>query len=158
MTEKLTIPTIRKRLDTLLKVVRYYGSHDGVTNRCATCAEKLPIPIKELQCGHFIKRGNQALKYVSINLMPQCRRCNHFLDGAQDKAAWYIVHKYGVEELDWLVETDIKWLKGLIPPLKKSQLITYYNYWLGENRRIEEKWKTKLIPSTWKPIPTDEKK
>lgn len=152
MNKKVTVQTIRKRLDTLLKVVRYYGSHDGITNRCATCQNGMPIPIKELQCGHFIKRGNQALKYVSINLMPQCRRCNHFLDGAQDKAACYIIHKYGVEEFDWLIETDRQWLQGLISPLKKDQLIKYYNYWLGENRRIEEKWNVQLVPKTWKPL------
>lgn len=152
MKEKITVPTIKKRLDTLLKVVRYYGTQDGITNRCATCANGLPIPIKELQCGHFIKRGNQALKYVSVNLMPQCRRCNHFLDGAQDKAAYYILHKYDINTFDWLIETDRKWLNGTIPPLKKSKLIMYYNYWLGENRRMEEKWGVKLIPHTWEPI------
>lgn len=156
MSEKITVPMIRKRLDTLLKVVRYYGTNDGVTNRCATCANSLPIPIKELQCGHFIKRGNQALKYVSINLMPQCRRCNHFLDGAQDKAAYYILHKYGIEEFDWLIETDKKWLRGEIPTLKKDKLIMYYNYWLGENRRIEAKWNVQLVPHTWLPIETRE--
>ena len=152
MAEKLSVPTLKKRLDTLLKVVRYYGSQDGITNRCATCVTHLPIPIKELQCGHFIKRGNQKLKYVSVNLMPQCRRCNHFLDGAQDKAAYYILNKYGVDELKWLVETDIEWQRGQLPPLRKSDLAQYYNYWLSENRRIEEKWRIQLIPKSWEPV------
>lgn len=145
---KLTMPEMRKRLDTLLKVVRYYGSVDGVTNKCATCGETFLI--KELQCGHFIKRGNQQLKYVAVNLMPQCRRCNHFLDGAQDKAAYYIIHTNSLEDFDWLVETDKKWLKGLLRPLKRDQLVDYYNYWLRENRRLEDKWKIKLIPVAWK--------
>lgn len=142
---------MEKRLDTLLKVVRYYGSKDGVTNRCATCPSRFPYPIKELQCGHFIKRGNKRLKYVSVNLMPQCRRCNHFLDGAQDKAAYHIIEKYSVEDFKWLVETDRKWLNGELSPLKRADYVTYYNYWLGENRRIEEKWKVKLIPKSWGP-------
>ena len=145
---KLTVPEMRKRLDTLLKVVRYYGSLDGVTNKCATCGEIFLT--KELQCGHFIKRGNQQLKYVSVNLMPQCRRCNHFLDGAQDKAAYHIIHTNSLEDFDWLVETDKKWLRGQLNPLKRDQLVDYYNYWLRENRRMEDKWKTKLIPATWK--------
>ena len=81
--------------------------------------------------------------------MPQCQRCNHFLDGAQDKAAYYIIKKYGVEEFNWLVESDMKWLRGQIAPLKRNQLVTYYNYWLSENRRMEEKWKVQLIPKTW---------
>ena len=146
----LTVDVLKKRLDTLLKVVRYYGSWDGVTNQCATCGETFPI--KDLQCGHFIKRGDLVLKYVSVNLMPQCRRCNHFLDGAQDKAAYRIIHTNSLEDFDWLVETDKKWLKGLLSPLKKEQYVEYYNYWLGENRRIEEKWGIKLIPSSWNPV------
>lgn len=149
MDKKLTIPVLRKRLDTLLKVVRYYGTQDGATNTCATCATKLPIPIKDLQCGHFIKRGNQRLKYVSVNLMPQCRRCNHFLDGAQDKAAYYILNKHGVETLKFLVENDFEWLSGEQKPLKRAELVKYYNYWLSENRRIEDKWKVSLIPKSW---------
>lgn len=146
-TKKLTIDTLKKRLDTLLKVVRYYGSTDGTTNTCATCGKTFTIP--ELQCGHFIKRGDLALKYVSINLMPQCRRCNHFLDGAQDKAAYHIIKKTSVEDFNWLVETDFKWQQGLIKNLSRAKYVVYYNYWLGENRKIEEKWGVKLIPQSW---------
>lgn len=149
-TNNLTVDTLKKRLDTLLKVVRYYGTIDGVTNRCATCGETFFI--KDLQCGHFIKRGDLVLKYVSANLMPQCRRCNHFLGGAQDKAAYYIIHTKSLEDFNWMVETDKKWLLGQLPSLKKEQYIKYYNYWLAENRRIEEKWGTNLIPSSWNPI------
>lgn len=150
MSEKLTVTTLKKRLDVLLKVVRYDGTVDGITNYCKTCPIKTPTLIKDLQCGHFIKRGNQSLKYIEENMMPQCRRCNHFLDGAQDKAAYYILHKYGVHELDWLIETDIKWQQGLISPLKKSDFIRYYNHWLVKNRIVEKMWNIKLIPSNWK--------
>lgn len=138
-----------KRLDTLLKAVRYSGSADGLTNKCATC--RGTFPIKELQCGHFIKRGNQRLKYVSINLMPQCRRCNHFLDGAQDKAAYYIIDKYGLDDFKMLVETDWKWLSGSLDKLKRDELVQFYNYWLMYNRHMEEKWKIKLVPASWEP-------
>ena len=147
MEEKLTVPVMKKRLDTLLKAVRYRGSMDGVTNKCATCRKTFPI--KELQCGHFIKRGNQVLKYVSVNLMPQCRRCNHFLDGAQDKAAYYVITHYELEDFKWLVETDFAWQAGQLDNLKREDLVRYYNYWLSYNRRMEDKWKTKLIPKTW---------
>ena len=146
---KITVPMMTKRLDTLLKAVRYSGSADGLTNKCATC--RGTFPIKELQCGHFIKRGNQRLKYVSVNLMPQCRRCNHFLDGAQDKAAYYIIDKYGLDDFKMLVETDWKWLSGSLGKLKRDELVQFYNYWLMYNRHMEEKWKIKLIPVSWEP-------
>lgn len=146
--EKLTVPTIRKRLDTLIKNVRYRDSEDGETNICATCRRKFPI--KELQCGHFIKRGNQVLKYQQENLMPQCRRCNHFLDGAQDKAAYYILRKFGIYTFAKLVETDFEWLDGKLTPPKKKDLVESYNMWLKITREEELKWGKKLIPTSWK--------
>ena len=149
MDKKLTVQVMRKRLDTLLKAYRYSGTNDGVTNRCATCRELYPI--RELQCGHFIKRGNQRLKYVSINLMPQCRRCNHYLDGAQDKAAYYIIEKYGLDDFKMLVETDWKWLNGELANLKRDDIVHFYNYWLNYNRHIEDEWGVKLIPVSWEP-------
>lgn len=149
ISSKLTVPVMTKRLDTLLKAVRYSGSTDGVTNKCATCNGVFPI--KDLQCGHFIKRGNQRLKYVSVNLMPQCRRCNHYLDGAQDKAAYRIIEKYGVETFKMLVENDWRWQSGQQPRLKRSELVDFYNYWLMYNRHIEETWKIQLIPKSWEP-------
>ena len=140
---------MKKRLETLLKVVRFDNSDNGVINKCVTCANSMIYEIKDLQCGHFIKRGDLALKYEPTNLMPQCRRCNHFLDGAQDKAALYILDKYGEKEFRRLVETDIKWLNGEIEPLKRKDYVHYYNLWLERNRQMEEKWGIKIIPKAW---------
>ena len=149
MAERLTVPVMKKRLDTLLKVVRYYGSPDGEYNYCATCPQMTEYKISELQCGHFIKRGNHVLKYERNNLMPQCRRCNHFLDGAQDKAAVYILDRYGTDELRRLVYTDNDWLLGRLKEPNREQIVFYYNYWLQENRFMENQWSKKLIPKSW---------
>ena len=148
MVEKLTVPTMKKRLDTLLKAVRYEDSPDGKINICQTCLMIFPIP--ELQCGHFIKRGDQQLKYVPTNVFSQCRRCNHFLDGAQDKAAYYIIKTHGLKAFNDLIETDYKWLAKKLPTLKRKDFVEYYNFWLGYNRHIERTYKIKLIPATWK--------
>lgn len=148
MEEKLTLSTIKKRLDQLLKVVRYFDSEDGETNCCITCRKKFPI--KELQCGHFIKRGNLFLKYYNKNLARQCARCNRFLDGAQDKFAYYIITKYGLDDFKYLVEKDYEWLDGKIATPKRKDYVDYYNYWLRENRRVEKQFNIKIIPTSWK--------
>lgn len=150
MAKKLTVSEMKKRLDVLLKVVRYYGSPDGGEhNYCATCPKPILYKISDLQCGHFIKRGNQRLKYEGENMMPQCRRCNHFLDGAQDKAAVYILDRYGECTLREFVKKDKQWLNGELSPLKREDYVHYYNEWLERNRRVEYELDAKLIPSSW---------
>lgn len=149
MAKKLTVDTMKKRLDTLIKAVRFDNTENGVTNKCVTCAHSLIWEIRDLQCGHFIKRGDLVLKYEPTNLMPQCRRCNHFLDGAQDKAALYILDAYGEKELRRLVETDKKWLNGELEPLRRKNYVHYYNFWLERNRYLEKQWGLKLIPKAW---------
>ena len=146
---KLTRPVMEKRLDELLKVVRYRNAETPEYNVCATCQRQFPI--KELQCGHFIKRGNLVLKYDDMNLMPQCRRCNHFLDGAQDKAAYHIIQTYGLHNFQALIHTDYAWLDGKLKKPGREQIVRYYNHWLAINRETEKRWNIKLIPASWEP-------
>ena len=149
MAQKIDRPTLEKRLDQLLKIVRYRDSENGETNFCATC--KKEFKIKELQCGHFVKRGNLALKYNEKNLMPQCRRCNHFLGGAQDKAAYYVLKKYGIDCFNELIEKDFEWLDGKLKKPTKNNIVYFYNYWLAKNRETEQRLGIKIIPSSWEP-------
>lgn len=146
--DKLTVPELQKRLDVLIRVVRYKGSPDKKQNLCVTCHRFFPI--QELQAGHFIKRGDLVLKYDETNIYAQCRRCNHYLDGAQDKMAYWIVETYGARELRRLVETDFKWLAGELPKPKREDYVKAYNYWLRENKNIERHLEIKLIPENWK--------
>ncbi len=143
----LTTKQIKARLDQLLKVVRYNldSPTEGI---CETCRTKHAI--KELQAGHFIKRSDLWLKYDPRNLMAQCIRCNHFMDGCQDKAAYVVIKKYGLDTFNQMVELDYKWLaQEKKPGLKKNELIHHYNYWLRKNREVEQKLNIKLIPNNW---------
>lgn len=148
--EKLTVTILKKRLDVLLRSIRYMGSEDGIHNVCATC--KKEFLISELQCGHFIKRGNMVLKYEPRNMMPQCRRCNHFLDGAQDKAAKFVIDVHGLDCFNDFIETDYKWLNGELKTIGKKEYVEYYNLWLNATRAIEKKFDIKIIPGTWEPV------
>lgn len=145
---KLTVAQMKKRLDVLLKTVRYLGEDcDGQSNVCVTCRKRFPI--KELQCGHFIKRGNQVLKYDSHNVWPQCARCNHFLGGAQDKMAYETIRRLGFDEFERLVETDRSWQEGELPNLKRVDLAEAYNYWLDKTRMVERQFSVQLVPESW---------
>jgi Bacteriophage Lambda NinG protein. len=78
---------LRKRLiDRLDKIVSIYVrtiySKNGYC-RCYTCEAKGLI--KEMDCGHFVKRGYMNTRWDLDNLRVQCTRCNRFLDGNQDE-------------------------------------------------------------------------
>ena len=146
---QLTVPILKKRLDVLLRCVRYMGEYDITTdtNTCITCLKRFPI--KELQCGHFIKRSNQQLKYDSRNLGRQCIRCNKYLDGAQDKMAYWCIKNEGLDTFNDLIMTDYRWQQGLLPTLKRKDYVEYYNFWLTLARSIEQTVGKQLCPHSW---------
>lgn len=68
-------------LDALVsKFVRqHYADHRGLC-KCYTCSTVLPW--KELDAGHYIKRGCMYLRFdVARNIRPQCVFCNRMKDG-----------------------------------------------------------------------------
>ena len=151
MLTKLTIKQLKTRLDQLLKVVRY-NTGSPETGQCCTCLKIYPI--KELQAGHFIKRSNLRLKYRPTNLMAQCIRCNHYMGGCQDKAAYYVIQTHGIEEFNHLIQDDFEWLAlPKKPNLSRDEYAKAYNYWLKRNREMEAELGVKLIPKTWNIAP-----
>jgi len=79
--------TLKKRLiDRLDKIISIYVrtlySKNGMV-RCFTCDAVKPI--KEIDCGHYIKRSNMNTRFDLDNLRPQCVACNRFRDGMQDE-------------------------------------------------------------------------
>lgn len=77
----------RKRLiDRLDKIVSIYVrtlySKNGYV-KCYTC--DIVRPIKEMDCGHYIKRQYMNTRWDLDNLRVQDTRCNRFLDGNQDE-------------------------------------------------------------------------
>ena len=55
---------------------------------CVTCNVKKPW--KELQAGHYEKRGKNQLRYDETNVHPQCVGCNVFQKGNYTRYARYI--------------------------------------------------------------------
>lgn len=50
-----------------------YANPEGIVT-CYTCDE--PFHYKDIQNGHFVKRGSNATRFEEANNRPQCPRCN----------------------------------------------------------------------------------
>ncbi len=65
--------------------------------RCYTCMRV--IPVKELQCGHYVSRSYLALRYDEKNAHAQCVSCNVFKHGNMTVYAIQLINEYGVDIL-----------------------------------------------------------
>lgn len=78
---------------------------------CYTCGTILPI--KEVDNGHYQKRGHQATRYHEDNCRPQCKTCNGDTkhNGKQDEFRVNLVNEIGeerVHEVERLSKTVFK--------------------------------------------------
>lgn len=72
--------TLVKRLDEVTsKYVRLYYADKRGEARCYTCG--VLKNWKELDCAHFIKRGNIHTRFDLDNLRVCCQKCNRYLAG-----------------------------------------------------------------------------
>ena len=68
---------------------------------CYTCTERRQW--KELQCGHFIRRGYFTVRLDKRNARPQCQRCNEELGGRPDIFEECLREELGDNEVDNLI-------------------------------------------------------
>lgn len=100
--KKPSLSSLEGKLDSLLsQYVRLSAADEGGTVRCVTCPRLMHW--KESQCGHWVKRQHRAVRWDERNVGVQCKRCNHFLDGAQDEFAQHIIAQHGNHVLDELL-------------------------------------------------------
>jgi hypothetical protein len=88
---------LKKRADTIWsKYIRY---RDGEVKNgewqslCITCQQWKPL--KSMQCGHFVSRTCNLLRYDEENTNAQCVGCNMFKGGEQYEYARQLDLKYG---------------------------------------------------------------
>lgn len=62
---------------------------------CITCPPGNPRPIKNLQCGHFMSRQYNVLRYDELNTAPQCYGDNVMQQGKQYEFGLQIDRLYG---------------------------------------------------------------
>jgi len=96
---KPTISKLKKDADKWYsKACRYRFASlvDGEwVAECITCQNGLKKPLKELQCGHFMSRQYNILRYDSENTAPQCYGCNVRQQGKQFEFGIQIDLLYG---------------------------------------------------------------
>jgi hypothetical protein len=68
---------------------------------CITCDKT--VHLSEADCGHFISRGNQSVRYDERNSNLQCRKCNRFESGRQYEHGKAIDLKWGKGTADELL-------------------------------------------------------
>lgn len=77
--------------------------------KCCTCGKLFEY--KKATCGHFVKRGENAVRLDERNAHAQCALCNGTHDGKQKEHAEFIDKKYGkgtAEELRNLSKQPFK--------------------------------------------------
>jgi hypothetical protein len=90
------------KLDRLFSIiVRNRNSLDGL-NTCYTCGQVLPI--KELQCGHFLSRRYFGTRWNFDNARPQCNSCNVMKQGNLEIFEQELRNEIGDEKYNSLVK------------------------------------------------------
>ena len=95
-----SISSLKKKADRLHSIkVR---QANGVYARCYTCGVKKRW--QELQCGHFISRSCNQLRYDERNTKPQCVACNVFKHGNIPEFAAHLIKDYGPDIIKQLTK------------------------------------------------------
>lgn len=110
-------------------VVRQRGCDRNGYNTCYTCGAKYHW--KDLDCGHYIKRGYMQTRWELANLRPQCRHCNRILSGNYSIYERKIRQELGTDEVQKLWDRAYKTdkistieLELLLTKMKKLLLST----------------------------------
>lgn len=95
---KLTVAKLKKLADKYYSLATRYrfAEKRGDTwyAQCITC--QVEKPIKQLQCGHFMSRRHNILRYRDENTAAQCYGCNVMSQGRQYEFGIAIDELYGV--------------------------------------------------------------
>lgn len=92
--KKPTVSSLKKKADKVFsEYIRRSAADDNGYAPCVTCGAVKPW--REQQCGHFISRGHNSLRYDRRNCHVQCPGCNVFKHGNYPCYAIFMVETYG---------------------------------------------------------------
>jgi len=74
---------------------------------CYTCCKRFHW--KQLQCGHFLKRGNMSTRFDEDNCRVQCASCNVWNEGNYKKYTEKLKRELGDERFNALIERGKKY-------------------------------------------------
>lgn len=93
--------TSKTKLDRIFS--EYIRRRDADKNGniiCISCGKI--IDWKQSDCGHYINRRHNALRYDEKNCNAQCRSCNRFDEGNIQGYRKGLIKKYGIKEVESL--------------------------------------------------------
>lgn len=113
---------MEEKLDTIFSLfIRLrYSDHQGYVS-CYTCTKRLHWT--QAQCGHYIPRGNHAVRWDEQNARPQCKDCNEFNSGRNDIFREELIEDLG-EEVVLALEERAR--VGGYPDLSKQKALLSY--------------------------------
>jgi hypothetical protein len=111
------------------KYIRLRDSKNGI-GTCITCHRKKDW--KYMDCGHYIKRQHISTRYDEQNCNIQCKHCNAFEQGANEKYKVAIDIKYGKGVAD---ELELK--KQMRAKLSTKDLLFIADYYKSKFNDIQ---------------------
>lgn len=89
-----SVASLKKRADKYHSIyIRMRDSDTHGIGECITCNKK--VHWRHAQCGHFVSRSNNKLRYDELNTNLQCVGCNMFKSGEQYLYSKALDEKYG---------------------------------------------------------------
>lgn len=84
----------KKKADKYFSLyIRSRDSNANGLSQCITCGTFKSW--KDMDCGHFISRRFESVRYDERNAHSQCKKCNRFENGNQFEHGMKIDEKYG---------------------------------------------------------------
>ena len=100
--KKKTVAKLKKECDAIYsKWLRLSNADHAGNVACYTCGKVAHW--KTMQCGHYISRRWNNLRFNQVNTKVQCVGCNMFKAGASDTYAVNLIRDFGegiLQELD----------------------------------------------------------
>ena len=82
------------------RYIRLRDCDENGIGTCCTCG--VMKPVKQMDCGHFIKRQHMATRFSEYNCAIQCKRCNAFEQGRNEDFERYLIKRWGEDRVNLL--------------------------------------------------------
>lgn len=115
--------TLGEKLDAAFsRFIRLtYADYRGYVH-CFTCSAIKNW--KEMDCGHWIPRGNEAVRWNTNNGRPQCEDCNRFNNGRPEVFEEELREEIGDEQVELLL---LRARDSYPDDEKKNELLIHYS-------------------------------
>lgn len=107
-----------------------YADYRGYVE-CFTCG-KIGF-WRHFDCGHYVKRQFQSLRFNEINCQVQCKYCNHYLQGNDAKFRANLINLYGEQKI-----LHLECTKKTITKLTEYKLQAITDYYKEQVKELKK--------------------